>query len=48
MHKQEDDSQSAIEDLSVEEARESDVKGGSTRTAGIGILKSADGGRSWL
>ena len=36
-----------IEDLPVDAAQQDEVKGGHLGTAGVGILKSTDGGRTW-
>ena len=48
MIKQEDDNQTIIEDLSVDEARQDEVKGGRTGKTGPGLYKSTDSGQTWV
>ena len=44
MNKQEIEDQISIEDLPSDDAQQDEVKGGS---AGIGLLRSTDGGNTW-
>jgi hypothetical protein len=47
MNQQEPHKQNVIEDLSVDEARQDEVKGGRTGTSGPGVYRSTDGGQTW-
>lgn len=44
MNKRENEDQISLEDLPSDDAQQDEVKGGS---AGIGILRSTDGGHTW-
>ena len=48
MNKQEDHNQTLIEDLTVDEARQDEVKGGLTGAQGPGIYKSTSSGQTWV
>ena len=47
MDQQDTDNPTITEDLPVDEARQNEVKGGRTGIAGVGILRSTDGGSTW-
>jgi hypothetical protein len=48
MNQQENDKQTTLEDLGVDEARQDEVKGGPRGSSGPGIYRSIDSGQTWV